>query len=223
MLKRIVSNLKVFLPFSRIDVVWRMLDKSSESILDVGCGGGLPMRGITGHKSLFSVGVDQSAYFIKKSKKDKIHNQYVLCNARFLPFKEKSFDVILCLEALYALPKTESIKVINDIQKIGRKQIILSERVGAQSEDVDPWGCRILSTWFPVFFRNMSFIVRGSHGLKLPIIDEISSKSAGLKYLFSYSTSFPAYFMPEKAQNIVCSKKLQTKVTKVSVKGKRLK
>jgi SAM-dependent methyltransferase len=207
-LNRIVSNFKVFLPFSRIDVVWRMLDKSSESILDVGCGGGLPMKGITGHKSLFSVGVDQSTYFIKKSKADKIHDQYVICNARFLPFKEKSFDIILCLEALYALPKPESLKIIENIQNLGLKQIVLSERIGAQSEDVDPWGCRILSTWFPVFFKNNGFKVRGSHGLKLTIFDQIFSKSAGLKYVFSYATSLPAYFMPEKAQNIVCSKKL---------------
>lgn len=208
MLRRIISNFKIFLPFSRIDIVWRMVDKSSDSILDVGCGGGLPMRGINGHKSLFSVGADQSAYFIKKSKADKIHSQYVLCDARFLPFKEKSFDIVLCLEALYALPKPESNKIIKKIQNIGHKQIILSERTGAQSEEVDPWGCHILSTWVPTDFENMGFKVRGSHGLKLPILNNIFSKSAGLKYVFSYMTSLPAYFMPEMAQNIVCSKKL---------------
>ena len=206
--KRIIANLKVFLPFSRIDIVWRMVDKSSDSILDIGCGEGLPIKGVCGHKNFFTVGVDQSIYFIKKSKAEKIHAEYVLCNAKFLPFKEKSFDIVLCLEALYALPKHECMNVINTIQNIARKQIILSERAGARSEDIDPWGCHILSTWFATDFEKMGFKVRGSHGLKLPMLNGVLSKSAGLKYIFSYLTGLPAYFMPESAQNILCSKKL---------------
>jgi len=205
--KRIISNFKAFLPFSRIDIVWRMVDKSSDSILDVGCGEGLPMKGVCGHKSFFTVGVDQSIYFIKKSKAEKIHGEYVLCNAKFLPFKEKSFDIVLCLEALYALPKRECMNTINTIHNIARKQIILSERAGARSEDIDPWGCHILSTWFAIDFEKMGFKVRGSHGLKLLMLNSVLSKSAGLKYIFSYLTGLPAYFMPENAQNILCSKK----------------
>jgi SAM-dependent methyltransferase len=207
--KRIISNSKAFLPFSRIDIVWRMVDKSSDSILDVGCGGGLPMKGVCGHKSFFTVGVDQSIYFVKKSKADHIHSEYVLCHANFLPFKEKSFDIVLCLEALYAQPKNECLNTINAIHNIARKQIIISERAGARPEDRDPWGCHVLSTWVAIDFEKMGFKVRGSHGLKLPALNNVLSKSDGLKYVFSYITGLPAYFLPEKAQNILCSKKVQ--------------
>jgi SAM-dependent methyltransferase len=212
--KRLAISLKVLLPFSRIDVVRRTVCKDTESILDIGCGEGLPMKGVRWRKRLFAVGADQSAYFIKKSKLGGTHDGYVLCNAKFLPFKEKAFDIVLCLETLYALPKHESITIINTIQKIARKQIILSERVGAQSEDVDPWGCRILSTWFAKDFDEMGFEVRGSHGLRLHMLDNVFSRNVGLKYIFSYMTGLPAYFMPRNAQNIICSKKLRMKTTK---------
>ena len=39
----LVRKLRPYIPFSALNTVWRKLDKSSRTILDVGCGKGEPM------------------------------------------------------------------------------------------------------------------------------------------------------------------------------------
>jgi len=43
-IENIVQKIRPYLPFSALNTTWRRLDKTSKSILDVGCGKGEPMR-----------------------------------------------------------------------------------------------------------------------------------------------------------------------------------
>jgi len=53
-----------------------------------------------------------------------------LCDVRKLPFKQKSFDTVLCMEVIEHLEKEEAIRLIEDMEKIARKKIIITTPVG---------------------------------------------------------------------------------------------
>ncbi len=122
--------LKIFL-LSLADPVSNIIDRSAESILDVGCGQGLPMQMIKMRMRVKkSVGVDLFEPYLKECKRKKIHHEYVESDIRKLPFKDKSFDVVIALQVLEHLPKKDSWKVLEKMEKIARKQIIVAMPIG---------------------------------------------------------------------------------------------
>lgn len=121
---------KIFL-LSLVNPACLVIDKSAESILDVGCGQGLPMQMIKMRMNVKkTVGVDLFEPYIKECKKKKIHNEYVKADVRKLPFDDKSFDVVIALQVLEHLPKKDSWKVLSKMEKIAKKQVIIAMPVG---------------------------------------------------------------------------------------------
>ena len=57
-LDRLALRFRPYVPFSALNTVWRKLDKSSKTILDVGCGKGEPMAFINRHGKFKVVGID---------------------------------------------------------------------------------------------------------------------------------------------------------------------
>jgi ubiquinone/menaquinone biosynthesis C-methylase UbiE len=122
--------LKVFI-LAWIDPMCWVLDKSAESILDVGCGQGLPMEMIKMRmKVKRSVGVDLFKPYIDQCKKKKIHDEYLLSDVRRLPFKNKSFDVVMALQVLEHQPKKDAWKLLEKMEKIAKKQVIVAMPIG---------------------------------------------------------------------------------------------
>ena len=79
------------LPFYYYDKVFRLIDKSAKSVADIGCGKGLPMEAIKhrlSHKP-YTLGIDIFRPYVTVAKKLKIHDEYVICDARFLPLRER--------------------------------------------------------------------------------------------------------------------------------------
>lgn len=125
----LISAKHVFL--SWIDPVSWVIDKSAKSILDVACGRGMPMRVIKKRVSFKkSVGVDLFVPYINECKRKNIHDEHLICDVRNLPFKRKSFDVVIALQVLEHLKKTEALKVLNRLEEIAKKQVIVSTPVG---------------------------------------------------------------------------------------------
>jgi hypothetical protein len=54
----------------------------------------------------------------------------VLDVACHLPFKEKSFDLVLALDLLEHIPKEKGIGLLNDVEKVARKRVVLSLPIG---------------------------------------------------------------------------------------------
>lgn len=116
---------------SMADPVCRVIDKSAESILDVGCGQGYPMRLL--HlvmKPGKTVGVDLFKKYIKEAKRHHLHDDYVLADIRKMKFKRKSFDVVLASMVIEHLPARDGKKFIKDLEKIARKQVIIVTNIG---------------------------------------------------------------------------------------------
>lgn len=121
---------KIFL-LSLADPVCLVINKSAESILDVGCGQGLPMQMIKMRMNVKrSLGVDIYTSYIKESKKKRIHDRYIKTDIRYLPFKDKSFDVVIGLQVLEHLLKKDAWKVLEKMERIAKRQVIIATPVG---------------------------------------------------------------------------------------------
>lgn len=190
------------LPFSRINVVWQKLDKNSHTILDLGCGNGLPMRGINKHQKFFTIGIDLFLPHLNECRQMRVHDGYVLCDARFLPFRKKTFDIVLCLEVIEHLRKNDGIVLIKEIEETARVQVIISTPVGFDHGK---------SGWIPIEFEQTGYKLRGINGLRCL---NILCRSAFLwqnivPRLISFLSSFLAYFVPNYAHCMLCVKKMQ--------------
>lgn len=123
-------SLKIFLMAWTEPIGW-IIDKSAKSILDVGCGRGLPMQLIKIRmKPKRTVGVDLFEPYLSEAKKKQIHDEYIIADARKLPFKNKSFDVVIALQILEHLSKKDAWKVLDKMEEIARKQVIVATPIG---------------------------------------------------------------------------------------------
>jgi ubiquinone/menaquinone biosynthesis C-methylase UbiE len=108
----------------------RELNREVKTVLDIGCGQGLVGMQITRPGRLFSVGADIFEPDLKIARERNAHNDYILCDARSLPIKEKSFDAVLCLELLEHLEKAEGKKLIKSLEAVAAKKVIITTPVG---------------------------------------------------------------------------------------------
>lgn len=154
-----ISHLKIFLLSFQEPVCW-IIEKSAQSILDIGCGQGFPMQMIKMRMDIGkSVGVDLFKPYIEMGGKLKIHDQYVISDVRKLKFKDKSFDVVMALQVLEHLYKEDAWKVLEKLEKIAKKQIIVSSPIGRMyhpMEDNNKLQLH-LSYFYPEEFENRGY------------------------------------------------------------------
>jgi SAM-dependent methyltransferase len=98
-------------------------DLSYEVILDLGCGTGFHLSELTKHASTM-VGTDLSFGALKECKK-RYDAEFVLCDARHLPFRERSFDVIWIAGLLHHIPDYVHPTVRNNISPIMKKGALI--------------------------------------------------------------------------------------------------
>ncbi len=103
---------------NKLNIIKKYLKvKKSYKLLDIGCGTGIS----TNFFDCDSVGVDKSKGMLKFCSEKRI-----LGNAEKLPFKDKSFDVILCITAIHNFDDQE--KALNEIKRVKKykAQIVIT-------------------------------------------------------------------------------------------------
>lgn len=128
-LRLIIRKLYAFLPFTYPDIIARQL-KGMKSILDVGCGEGELTATIRLRIPAFCVGIELDPPSLTEAKRNRTHDEYVLADARFLPFRPESFDAVLCSQVIEHLEKESGLKVIRETEKVGISVVIISTTVG---------------------------------------------------------------------------------------------
>ena len=199
-----------------MNTIWRKLDGQGKDILDVGGGWGEPMK-FLGKKRKWQRKVNADIFLphLTESKKKGTHDEYVLCDAGFLPFTEKSFDIVLCLEIIEHMPKEDGFKLLSDLERIARRQVILSTPVGEKIHPEPhkiktfPWSH--FSSWHPAEFRKLGYKVRGDgfpcvKGCLL--VASTNKILAFLGYLLYPIASPFVYFFPDKAGGMTCIKQI---------------
>lgn len=88
-------------------ISWYIKVKKTDKLLDIGCGTGIS----TNFFKCNSTGIDPGRKLLKKGKGNLIYGK-----AEKLPFKEKTFDIILCITAVHNFKNPE--KAIKEILRV---------------------------------------------------------------------------------------------------------
>ncbi|MBI4333638.1 MAG: class I SAM-dependent methyltransferase [Chloroflexi bacterium] len=130
---REISSAGRLVPFTAVNTVWRRLDKEAGSILDVGCGRRSVLRFFPG--PFHTVGVDIFEPYLREAVEARTHDNYVRCDVRRLPFRRKTFDVVICLEVLEHLDREDGCQLLSDLEETARRQVIVSTPLGKYDQE----------------------------------------------------------------------------------------
>ncbi len=161
-----------------LDLVRQARIISPKSILDVGCGEGFILerlyRANIGEKN---IGIDFLEKAVEIGKKERPHLDLRVGDIYKIPFKDNSFDLVICSEVLEHLQDPK--KALSELHRVTKKYIILSvpneplfrvanfirgknlTRLGNDIEHVQHWSGesfeRFVSEKFNVFTRKQPF------------------------------------------------------------------
>ncbi len=208
---------------SLVDPVCKVIDRSAETILDVGCGQGYPIRLI---RIVMSpkriVGVDLFEKYIKEAKRAKIHDEYVVSDIRKMKFPAKSFDVVLASHVIEHLPPSDASKFVKDLERIAKKQVIIATPIGEMYHPpVDNNHLQLhLSHFYPRDFKKLGYktvkygrkSLLGEYGIVHKVKSDLIKK---LLFIFNILIS-PLYYWDQSIADyvVVAYKKINVKKVK---------
>ena len=97
-----------------------------KTVLDVGCGPGV----FKVYRDYDTTGIDISEDDLKKAEENGNYKTLIRGDVTKLPFPDKSFDAITCIELIEHLKKEEGFDLLDKLEHIARKVVIVTT----------PWG-----------------------------------------------------------------------------------
>lgn len=139
--------------FKRVKMVLDSIPNESTSLLDVGCGNGILCNQAQNQiKNLTRiVGFDQSLEAMKQVRTEK-----KIGDITSLPFKENEFDTICCLEVLEHISSDIFLKVIQELTRVAKQNIIISVPCNEKLEE-NKILCPYCKTTFHRYLHVQSF------------------------------------------------------------------
>lgn len=214
--REIIDSLRRFLPLTYPDIITRTI-LGANTILDVGCGRGELMAFVKSRIRVFSVGVDIYLSYINKAKKKEIHNEYVRADARFLPFRPKSFDAVLCSQVIEHLQRDKGLKLIEMSELIAKYKVVIGTPVGYVLPGYLNGNPLLIhkSGYFPSEFEDKGYSVKGQglrqiYGSK-GLAHKLPKRPRVLTYIISYLLSPLTYKVPLIATHFIAVKSRRQK------------
>lgn len=204
MLKEFRNKIRGYVPFTNWWLVERKLDKSAVKILDLGCGRGRPMKFINRYRGSFTVGVDAFKPYIDECKRIKSHNVLLVRNINGISYKDKTFDVVLCLQTIEHLSKEQGQALIKGMFRLASKQVILTTDLGREHQEATPDGNELQRhqyIWSIKELRDAGFKV---YGIGVKGFEDNWFISTLLQVCLGWLT----YFMPKWAGSVLCVKEM---------------
>jgi ubiquinone/menaquinone biosynthesis C-methylase UbiE len=196
--------------FPSVEIEIRRAVGDCKTLLDVGCGSSSPIKFFSDR--LFCVGVDAHGPSIEKSKKEGIHDEYCETNVLNIRnrFDDNSFDCVLALELIEHLTKVDGLNLLNMMERIAKKRVIVSTPNGylPQSEyDGNPWQVH-RSGWTLSEMRKREYKVIGIDAWR-PLTRRILSMSMRSRAFWAEVADITQILVrnhPEKASRLLCIK-----------------
>lgn len=161
--------LSIRLPFgggkAHEDILKRELNGDICTVLDIGCGRGT----FKTFRKFDSTGIDILPDNIKTSEINGNYKHLIQGDIRELNIADKSFDAVSCIEIIEHLTKDEGWELLDRIERIARKTVIVTT----------PWGFYSLagrkynpyldhqSGWLPEEFRQKGYTVYPMMSIRL--------------------------------------------------------
>jgi cyclopropane fatty-acyl-phospholipid synthase-like methyltransferase len=140
-----------------------------DSVLDIGCGSGSPLKHISREFSR-TVGVDGYTASIERSRAAGIHQEYhqldlLQVGQHFAP---KSFDAVIALDVIEHFDKPEGYRLLEMMESLARKRVVIFTPNGFLPQD--EWDNNVhqvhRSGWEVYDFELRGYRVTGMSGLK---------------------------------------------------------
>jgi hypothetical protein len=196
--------------FPNLAILLKRELRGCKNFLELGCGSDSIVKYFS--KDFKSTGVDIFKPSIKRSKEKGIHDKYLLMDVRKLTFKPKSYDAVLALDLIEHLSKKEGKKLIDDMEKIAKKKVIVFTPNGfIERQTYDDNAYQIhKSGWSVSEMRKRGYSVCGINGLKLLKGRGKLRRSRSISWwVISDITQVFTYHFPEHAFQILCVKDLE--------------
>jgi len=113
-----------------IPLVFRSVPlRREDTVLDIGCGTGA-LTTLLGRMGYRTVGIDPSPLMIHYAVKKAIHGIQMYCvadGASFLPFRDRSFDMVIATYVLHGLSSDKRMKLMKEARRISRGRVIFHD------------------------------------------------------------------------------------------------
>jgi len=189
--------------------VMRLIPKDRKmSVIDIGCG-----KGIWGYllyalreNMTYLCSADITPTYLRFVKERNVYDDLVLCDCTFLPFRDRSFDLVLLSEVLEHLEKKQGYAVLKQLERIARQLIIITVPQGLLKQEgvggIDAERHR--SAWYTSEFKKLGYKVTGI-GCRL-VKYHLAEKHPHLWGAAHYIFTPIAYLIPYVAGYLICFK-----------------
>jgi hypothetical protein len=161
------------------------------------------------NRNYYAVGLDVFRPYLMKCHEMGVYDDLILCDAKSLPLRPKSFDIVLCIEVLEHMRREEGEKLLRAIEEVARTLIVLSTPVGKQRLSYDPNPYQEHKyIWKPIQLQKLNYKLRGS-GLRDIYADEgflarLPRMFGSLLFFVVWILASPiTYTRPDVAGNVV--------------------
>jgi SAM-dependent methyltransferase len=217
--KRVVLLLGAFFTMAhKIFCMWRFLHPVREVILDIGCGSGRTFRALklvdsSSSKKLaeaYAIGVDIFRSNLLDAK--NVYDEVILSDARYLPVKSKSAELVILSEVLEHLDRSDGLRLLDSLESVAKAQIVLTTPNGYVYEESaqrdNPWQTHRCG-YNKTEFSRLGYTVRGIMGIKTRNMFEKDTLFDALIGILTLIASWTiAYHWPILANNILAYKKM---------------
>lgn len=221
----LVKRWLIHIPFSRINILRGAIGKTN-TVLDVGCGNGALMEILNSDNKWELDGIDIYEPDVIRARTNGVYRRVVVGDVMKLKrFVKKKYDVVFCSQVLEHLKKKESLKLMEEIEGLGRKVVLTTPRHLLEKHDPypeegpNPYQAH-LSAWTIGDYETKGYKVRGRGTLFL--FGEqglVNKKPFNLKYLRPVSSIIfqllalmlapLSYYYPKLSTGLLAIKKIE--------------
>lgn len=190
---------------------------SAETVIEMGCGRGTIMNTlhqIDKSRCLsYCIGMDLWLPDVKIAQ--SYYDGIVVADVRNPPFRKKSAGIVLCLDVIEHLDKSEGQKVIDIMETVARKACVFSTPVGLNVQPATPDNPYLehRSSWNVSDFQSRGYKVRGARGIHTIYVTGCRyrwNKKAlyPLLHLVRFISKIFTYRIPSLAYQMLCVKRI---------------
>lgn len=119
--------------------VFRGKKLNGKVVLDLGCGFGVwghLLRAIGEGEKFYLIGCDIFKPYLQKLHYYCPYDDLILCDARNLPFRSRSVNIVIAFEIIEHLDKNDGIKLLSNLEDLCDEQIVISTPYGFYNQSV---------------------------------------------------------------------------------------
>jgi 2-polyprenyl-3-methyl-5-hydroxy-6-metoxy-1,4-benzoquinol methylase len=154
-------------PLEHQDIVLSVIPFcSGKRVLDCGCGKGIYgylLRSVKSEGDVYIIGIDLAERYLRFLKRFHVYDDLILCDAKALPFKRASFDIVIASEIIEHLLKADGELFLSSLKQLATEKVIVTTPNGFTSQEPlrGIESERHLSGWSTTDLKKLGFRVKG--------------------------------------------------------------